>query len=213
MTMMGLISQQTPSYRCEDYGRASVPSTVEATFNLADRVVNARRENAMIAAMSSMKKAAKQAKKAPETRQIEAGKIVLDQLDTPKTGRKIAEIILKSENNVLGILKRLEGDGRVIRGAKRKDANGRPIGALWHRLPGYDAPIDPAKVANKAKGNETRKAVLVALEGQMTSAQIAKIIGRSQCHTLEILRFWEALGEVKRTKGVGVADMFERSAA
>lgn len=213
MSMMSLISRQTPSVRCEDAGRKSVPTPVEAKFNLADRVVNARRENDMIAAMAGLKKAEKQKKKTPDTRQTEAGNVVLDQLATPKTGRKIADIIFKSENNVLGILKRLEGEGRVIRGAKRKDARGRPLGALWHRLPGYDAPMDPAKIANKVKGNETRKTVLDILEVPMTSKQIAQAVGRSQCHTLEILRFWEALGEVKRTKNVGNADIFERPAA
>jgi hypothetical protein len=145
-----------------------------------------------------------------EVRHIEAQKALLAKLDTPQTAGQLAVAMGKSESNIHNVLKRLEGEGRVIRGGRGRDDRGRIVGALWHRTEAYDAPPDPAKACTKVKGNATRKAALAALTKPKTAAQVAEEIDRSQCHTLEILRFWEALGEVKRTKSIGAADIFER---
>lgn len=214
MSMMSLISRQTPSVRCEDYGRGATPTFAAAEYTEAARDRIRQAEDAMIARMTGdVKKTGRNGDlKWNEVRHADSDAVILAILNTPKTARQIAAIANKSENNVFNILKRLEANARVIRGVKRKDAKGRIVGARWHRMAGYDAAMDPAKIVNKVKGNETRKAALEALEAPMTASQIAHVVGRGQPYTLEILRFWEGLGEVVRTKGDhGQPDIFERT--
>lgn len=138
-------------------------------------------------------------------RHKEAAQAVLDQLDTPKTGRQIAEALHKSDSAVYNILKRLEQAGNVAAADSKQSGS-----TVWHRVAALVvAKPSPAAIASRAKGDATRKAVLEAVAEPATVIEVARHLGKSENHERDTLKAMEREGIVVRRKGAGRAFIFQ----
>lgn len=181
------------------------PAPKRAVVGYSDTARTRSMEEAMLAAMADTIAAWKDAHGPAETRNTLAAKAVLDAMDEPSTAKQIAERLMKSENNILGILKRLEEQHRV-----EVVEVGRFGARIWGRTAGAYAESNGV-AAKKAQGEKTRRAILAAMAHPMQPRQIAKASGIKFCTVREHLRVMAFEGLVVAEGGGGsVAATYRR---
>lgn len=171
------------------------PAPKRAVVGYSDTARTRSMEDAMLAAMA--KADGKVDVSSPDNlRNAMAAKDVLDALDKPATAKQIAERLMKSENNILGILKRLEEQHRV-----EVVEVGRFAARIWGRTAGAYAESNGV-AAKKAQGERTRRAILAAMAHPMQPRHIAKASGIKFGTVREYLRVMAAEGLVVAEGGV-----------
>jgi predicted transcriptional regulator len=203
MSMMSLISRQTPSVRCDHYGRRSTPTFKPAAYTDAERARIREREDDMIARMANTVR-----QQPTLSRDMEAPTVVVGALDKPRTAREIAEILDKTESTVMSILRRLEAENVVAQYGYRPASCGRPRARLWMR---GTKSIEAARAAAanrtatiSAESREaTDKAALAALIRPMQAREVGEAIGMSTGYTFKILRRLFDAGLIDIDEGKG----------
>lgn len=145
MTLMTLPSRNTPSVRCEDYGRARLPVQVPiAQWTLAERVANARIENKMLAAIegsapiknnlpdsSAVSAMTAVSSAMAKERSEEALQRVLSRMDEPTTASRIAEGLGVTTQNVFRHLRALHAQGRARKVGTTVTDDNRNRTTIW----------------------------------------------------------------------------------
>jgi DNA-binding Lrp family transcriptional regulator len=139
-------------------------------------------------------------------RQKENRQHVLEQLDTPRTAKEIANTLRKSENSVLNTLKQLADDGLVLRGRKRFNDQGRAIGTLW-TLNGDKAAAHKAAQETAIEQRDLTRNLIVDMVNKsakpVSTTQIATAINRSREYVRDLMKILREEGRVKRIRGHG----------
>lgn len=194
---MNMISQLPQPARFESVGERRLPVQVPiVTYTLAERVQNAKIENAMIASITPRKKTRTEElfgdSRSNEQRTADSRAAILAHLDEPRTADQIAARLKGSHCAVIANLRKMMEAGMVTYTQPPRGPGGRPTARIWTKAQRANV------TANIAKGNKTRTEVLALINSPVTTAELAAAYDRHPRHMRAILREMEKAGMIER---------------
>ena len=194
MNQMTLPSRINPGH--EDFGRnRTLAKQPVAQWTDYERRCNRIIEDLLIveAARLSKRKRDDAEERDRERYREEFWKPILDALDGQMTTQDIAAVVGRSSGAVASTMRSMEKHGLVIRHDQGRSANGQQLPFIWTRADGRSCHI-----ANRARGDKTRHAVLALMDGPITASEIAAKLGHKAHSVQGVMCDLERRGQAKR---------------